>query len=60
MFPRGEPETVVFTHVPHHLLHSGALRIVGNIVTGTDEQATLILNHGLLDKLVGSFHSNLR
>jgi hypothetical protein len=31
---------------------TGALRTVGNIITGTDEQTTAILDMGVLDDLV--------
>jgi len=33
---------------------TGALRTVGNIITGTDEQTTAILDFGVLEDLVGS------
>lgn len=34
---------------------TGALRTVGNIITGTDEQTTAILDFGVLEDLVLNF-----
>lgn len=34
---------------------TGALRTVGNIITGTDEQTTAILDFGVLEDLVGAY-----
>jgi hypothetical protein len=38
---------------------TGALRTVGNIITGTDEQTTAILEFGILDDLVGFASLNI-
>jgi hypothetical protein len=34
---------------------TGALRTIGNIITGTDEQTTAILDFGVLEDLVRPF-----
>jgi len=50
--PRLIPTIIGFLNHPSSRIQAGCLRVVGNIVTGTDEQATAILRMDLLKHLV--------
>ncbi|CAL4176930.1 unnamed protein product, partial [Meganyctiphanes norvegica] len=55
------PDVVQYLHYQEARLQKVALRVIGNIITGTDEQTDYVLNSGVLPSLkrLLSTHQNL-